>query len=97
MRTREANAVENEAIILEWVVSSTLLGFKVVKRQWAGPLLSVECCCFVQRPCIWRESHNFELAHLKKKMNERKYFGRLVTFWFSSFTMSFSHWESCWS
>jgi len=90
MSTREENGVANEAIVLEWVVSSTLLDFKAVKKQWAGALLSVECCCFVQRPCIWRASRNFELACLKMKMNERKYFGHLVTFWFSIFRMSFS-------
>jgi len=39
MRTRETNAVGNEAIVLEWVVSSTLLDFKVVKKQWAGALV----------------------------------------------------------
>jgi len=49
---------------------------------------------------IVKESHKFELAHLKKKKKKKKkrkkkkkkekHFGRLVTFWFSTFTMLFS-------
>jgi len=38
------------------------------------------------------ESHAiFELARLKKKkkIKERKHFGRLATFWFGTFTMLF--------
>jgi len=38
-----------------------------VKKQWAGALLSVNCCCFVQKP-----SHNFELAGMKKKKKRKK-------------------------
>ena len=33
-----------------------------------------------------RESRKFELARLKKKKKE-KHFGRLATFWFSTFAM----------
>ena len=36
---------------------------------------------------IMKESHNFELARLKKK--ERKNFVCLVTFWFGTFAMLF--------
>jgi len=37
-----------------------------------------------------KESHEFELARLKKKEKKKKkekYFGRLATFWFSIFAM----------
>jgi len=45
-----------------------------------------------------KESHKFELAHLKKKKKKNKkkkkkkekHFGNLVTFWFSTFAMLFS-------
>jgi len=50
---------------------------------------------------IVKESRKFELACLKKKKKKKKkkrkkkkkkekHFGRLVTFWFSTFTMLFS-------
>jgi len=43
---------------------------------------------------IVKESHKFELARLKKKKKKQKkkekHFGRLVTFWFSTFAMLFS-------
>ena len=39
---------------------------------------------------IVKESHKFELARLKKKKKKEKHFGRLVTFWFGTFTMLFS-------
>jgi len=38
---------------------------------------------------ILKESHKFELAHLKKKKKE-KHFGRLATFWFDTFAMHYS-------
>ena len=42
---------------------------------------------------IVKESHKFELAHLKekkkkKKKKKEKHFGHLVTFWFSTFSPS---------
>jgi len=37
---------------------------------------------------IVKESHKFELAHLKKK--KEKHIGRLATFWFGTFMMHFS-------
>jgi len=41
---------------------------------------------------IVKESHKFELAHLKQKKKKKKgkHFGRLVTFWFGTFAMLFS-------
>ena len=42
---------------------------------------------------IVKESRKFELARLKKKKKKKKkekHFGRLVTFWFGTFTMLFS-------
>jgi len=37
---------------------------------------------------IVKESHKFELAHLKKKKKKKeKHFGCLVTFWFSTFAI----------
>jgi len=39
------NGIAHEAIVFVWVVSSSLWDFKVVKKQWAGALLSVKCCC----------------------------------------------------
>ena len=49
-------------------------------------LLSVNCCCFVQKKIV-KESCKFKLAHLKKK--ERKHFGCLATFWFGILTIFF--------
>jgi len=46
MRTVFENGVTNKAIVLQWLVWD----FKVVKKWWAGALLSVKCCCFVQKP-----------------------------------------------
>ena len=37
-----------------------------------------------------KESRKFELARLKKKKMKEKHFGRLATFWFSTFAMLFS-------
>jgi len=39
---------------------------------------------------IVKESRKFELARLKKKEKKEKHFGRLATFWFSTFAMLFS-------
>jgi len=41
---------------------------------------------------IMKESRKFELARLKKKKKKKKekHFGRLVTFWFGTFSMHFS-------
>ena len=39
---------------------------------------------------IVKESRKFELACLKKKKRKEKHFGRLVTFWFGTFSMPFS-------
>jgi len=41
---------------------------------------------------IVKESRKFELVRLKKKKKKKKekYFGRLVSFWFSTFVMPFS-------
>ena len=46
---------------------------------------------------IVKESHKFELSHLKKKKKKKKmkkkkgkHFGRLVTFWFKTLAMLFS-------
>jgi len=38
---------------------------------------------------IVKESHKFELAHLKKKKNKKKkkHFGHPATFWFGTFVM----------
>ena len=36
-----------------------------------------------------KESHNFELAHLKKKKKERKTFWLSGNFWFGTFVMLF--------
>ena len=36
---------------------------------------------------IMKMSHKFEIAHLKKKKMKEKHFGRLATFWFSTFAM----------
>jgi len=44
-----------------------------VKKQWAGALLNVKCCCFIAKTIV-KESCNFELAHLKKKKKNK-------TFW----------------
>ena len=48
IHTSEENGIKNEAIVLQWPVQSTSWDFKVVKKRWAGALLRVKCCCFVQ-------------------------------------------------
>ena len=71
------NGIANEAIALEWVVSRALWDFKVVKKQCAGVLLSVKCCCF-----MWKlscESHAIWTSPSENE--ERKTFDfRLSTF-----------------
>jgi len=49
-----------------------LCDFKRGEKQWAGALLSEKCCCFVRKLYIVKESHKFELAHLKKKKKKKK-------------------------
>jgi len=51
-----------------------------VKKRWGHGLL------FCAKTIV-RESHNFELASLKKE--EDSTFGSLMTHWLSSFTMLF--------
>jgi len=50
MLTSEENGATNEAIILQWLAQNALWDFKVVKKWWAGALLSVTCCCLVRKP-----------------------------------------------
>ena len=58
MHTREEkNGVAKEAIILQWVVWTTLWDFKPGKKQWAGALLRGKCCCFVRKP-LWKSHAN---------------------------------------
>lgn len=47
--THGKNGIANETTVLQWVVSSALWGFKVVKKQ-AGALLSLKHCYFMQKP-----------------------------------------------
>ena len=68
----------------KWSHSSSPTGLKclmrLVKKRWAGALLSVKCCCFCVKTIV-KESCNFDLAHLKKKTKKKeKHFGRLATF-----------------
>ena len=41
MCTSEENGDTNEAIVFKWLVSIALGDFEVVKKQWAGAVLSV--------------------------------------------------------
>ena len=63
----------NEAIVVQWLVWSTSWDFKVVKRWWAGALLSVK----------WHKNHceRVVLAHLKKK-------NKLAAWWLSGSVLS---------
>jgi len=66
---------------------------RLLKKRWAGALLSVNCCWFVWIPSwkshtIWTSS--FEEEEERRK-EERKHFGCLATFWFSTFTMLVVH------
>jgi len=59
MHTREEkNGVAKEAIVLRWVIRTTLWDFKHAKKRWAGALLSGKSWCFVQKPsCLsWKHS-----------------------------------------
>ena len=49
MHSSEENGIAKEAIVVEWLVSSASRNFEVVKKWWAGALLGVKCCCFVQK------------------------------------------------
>jgi len=63
--------------------------FKVVKKWWAGALLTVKCCCFVRKP---RESHtilNYPIWRRRRWRKKQKHFGCLPTFWFSTFASLF--------
>ena len=62
------NCISNEAIVLQWLVQTTMWDFKVENKRWAGALLDVNCCRSLQKPS-WK-SHNFELV---------KRFGHLAT------------------
>jgi len=53
---QEKNGIANEAIFLEWVVSSNLWDFEVVKKSW--DLLSVKCCYFMWKQ-LWDSLINF--------------------------------------
>ena len=70
-----------EAIVLQWAVRIASCDFKPGKKQWAGALLSEKCCTTM------KESHKFELAHLKKKKKKKKkcprypYIYSLPTLW----------------
>jgi len=54
MCTSEENGIANEAIVLQRRVWSALWDFKVVKKQWAGALLSVKCGCYESVDCSIR-------------------------------------------
>ena len=53
------------------------------KKQWAGAILIVKCCCFVQ---IWLLVMQFWTG-LSEEEKER--IGCLATFWFSTFAVLF--------
>jgi len=82
MHTGEENGITNEAIVLQWLVWSILWDFKVV-MGWCTTQCKMLLFCV---KTIVKESHNFELAHLKKKRrrNKEKHFGCL---WFGIFAM----------
>ena len=66
MRTNEENGVADEAIVIEWAVSSASCDFEVMKKRWDRALHSVKSCCFL---CKHRHEGvgSFELAHLRRK------------------------------
>ena len=82
MHTNEENGVADEAIVIEWVVSSASWDFKVVKKRWGCALLSVKCCCFVQT-LSWG-------SRKKKKKKKKKQFRRFGNFLVRYFRDSFS-------
>ena len=49
LRIKFENGIANEAIVPEWMVSSVLWDFEVVKKRWGCAMRSVKCCCFVQK------------------------------------------------
>jgi len=53
MHTNFENGVANEAIVVQWPVRTASWDFKVVKKWWAGALLSVKSYCFVRKP-LWK-------------------------------------------
>ena len=63
------NGVANEAIVLQWLVQTTSSDFKIVKKQWAGALLSVKCCCFVHNPS-WKSHLWTSLSEEDKEEEE---------------------------
>ena len=81
----EDNGVANEAIVLEGV-SSASWDIKIVKNQWGCTLLGVKLLLFCVKT-VARGSLNFEQKIRRRR--KTKHFGCLMTFWFSTFTMSF--------
>ena len=82
--SNEENGITNEAIILEWVVSSALWDFEKVMR-----LCTTQCKMLL---FYVRKSLSEGLATWASPSEERKKktdFGCLVTFRFGTFTMSF--------
>ena len=75
------NGVTNEAIVLHWPVWTTWWDFK---KQWAGALLIVKCCCFVQK---WLLVTQFWTSLSEEEEKER--IGCLATFWFNTFAVLF--------
>ena len=65
------NGVANEAIVLQWLVQTTSSDFKIVKKQWAGALLSVKCCCFVHNPS-WKSHLWTSLSEEDKEEEEEE-------------------------
>ena len=56
----------------KWSHSSSVTSLNCLMRlqkwyRWVGAPLSVKCCCCVQESS-WKDSRNFELAHLKKNI-----------------------------
>jgi len=67
MCTSEENGVASEAIVLQWPLQTALPELKAM--GWCTDQCKMLLFCV---KTIMKESHNFELAHLKKKKTRKK-------------------------
>jgi len=81
MRTILENGIANKAIVLQWPVRTASWDLKVVKKRWASTLLSVKCCCFVQKPS-WK---SYQLLICPSKEEKEETFKKnILAFWWLS-------------
>jgi len=96
MRTNFENGIANEAIVLLWLVWTASWDFKVVKKQWAGALLSVNDADLCEKK--FEEEEDFLVQYFRRRrrrrrrrrlsgsiLSKKKKKKKKTTFWFNTF------------